>query len=111
MVIAMAVPGTSLRAFRDRAVLLLAFAGAFRRSELVELDAADVEETPEGLLVTIRRSKTDQEGLGRKVAIPRGEIACPVVALAAWRAAWASVPGRYFAVCGTDAISASARVG
>jgi hypothetical protein len=54
-------------------VLLLGFAGAFRRSELVALDVADIEETPEGLLVTIRRSKTDQKGLGRKVAIPRGD--------------------------------------
>jgi site-specific recombinase XerC len=45
---------------------------------------AHLEEAPEGLLVTIRRSKTDQEGIGRKVAIPRGEIACPVAALRAW---------------------------
>ena len=37
-----------------------------------------------GALVTIRRSKTDQEGLGRKVGIPRGDIACPVTALEAW---------------------------
>jgi site-specific recombinase XerD len=87
VVIAMAAPGASLRALRDRAVLLLGFAGAFRRSELVALNVDDVEPLPEGLLVTIRRSKTDQEGLGRKVAIPRGDTACPVVALAAWRAA------------------------
>jgi site-specific recombinase XerD len=58
--------------------------GAFRRSELVALDVDDLEEAPEGLLVTIRRSKTDQEGIGRKVAIPRGEIACPVAALRTW---------------------------
>jgi site-specific recombinase XerD len=84
MVIAMSATGTSLRALRDRAIILLGFAGAFRRSELVALDVEDLEEAPEGLLVTIRRSKTDQEGIGRKVAIPRGEIACPVVALRAW---------------------------
>jgi site-specific recombinase XerD len=82
--IAMAVTGTSLRELRDRAVLLLGFAGAFRRSELVALDVADIEDVPDGLLITIRRSKTDQEGIGRKVAIPRGEIACPVAALKAW---------------------------
>ncbi len=51
--------------------LLLGFAGAFRRSELVALDVADIEVVTEGLLITIRRSKTDQEGQGRKVAIRR----------------------------------------
>jgi site-specific recombinase XerD len=55
MVIAMSATGTSLRALRDRAVILLGFAGAFRRSELVALDVADFEEAPEGLLVAIRR--------------------------------------------------------
>ena len=59
---------------RNRAVLLLGFAGAFRRSELVALNVEDLEETPEGLLVTIRRGKTDQEALGRKVAIPRARL-------------------------------------
>src|SRR5262249_20282080 len=58
--------------------------GAFRRSELVALNVEDFEESPEGMLVTLRRSKTDQEGLGRRVAMPRGEIACPVAALRAW---------------------------
>ena len=53
-----------LRGLRDRALLLLGFAGALRRSELVALDIADLEETPEGLHVRIRRSKTDQEGAG-----------------------------------------------
>ena len=48
------------------------------------LNVDDIEETAEGMLVTLRRSKTDQEGLGRRVAIPRGEIACPVAALRAW---------------------------
>ena len=44
------------------ALLLLGFAGEFRRSELVALDVADIRETETGLLATIRRSKTDQEG-------------------------------------------------
>jgi site-specific recombinase XerD len=87
VLIAMAAPCTSLRQTRDRAILLLGFAGAFRRSELVALDVADIEDTPQGLLVTIRRSKTDQDGMGRKVAIPRGTVACPVAALKAWLAA------------------------
>jgi len=55
---------------RDRAILLLGFAGAFRRSELVGLDVRDLEFCPEGLRVTLRRSKTDQEGVGRTVGIP-----------------------------------------
>jgi integrase len=60
------------------------FAGALRRSELVALDVADVEEVPEGLRVTIRHGKTDQEGHGAIIAIVRGEVACPVAALQAW---------------------------
>ena len=47
---------------RDRAILLIGFAGAFRRSELVALDFGDLSFQPEGLLLTLRRSKTDQEG-------------------------------------------------
>jgi integrase len=58
---------------RDRALLLIGFSGAFRRSELVALDVSDMRSTPEGLLLTIRRSKTDQEGEGRDVAIPHGQ--------------------------------------
>ena len=76
--------GSSLRELRDRAILLFAFSGAFRRSELVALNLEDIEWTTEGALVLIRRSETDQEALGRKVGIPRGEIACPVTALEAW---------------------------
>ena len=65
-------------------MLLLGFAGAFRRSELVALDVADIEETETGLLVTIRRSKTDQEGEGVTIAIARGDVACPAKALREW---------------------------
>ena len=78
-----------LLAARDRCLLLLGFAGAMRRSELVGLDAGDVLETGDGLVVTIRRSKTDQEGAGRKVGIPYGSTprTCPVRAHRAWREA------------------------
>jgi integrase len=69
---------------RDRALLLIGFAGAFRRSELVALNVEDIEEEPQGLRITIRRSKTDQEGRGHVIAIPRGSIACPVAAIRAW---------------------------
>ncbi len=74
----------SIKGLRDRALLLLGFAGAFRRSELVALDVADIEETEEGLRVTIRRSKTDQEGHGVVVAVVRGGVCCPVRAVRAW---------------------------
>jgi site-specific recombinase XerD len=73
-----------LSGLRDRALLLLGFAGAFRRSELVALDAADIAEAKTGLLITSRRSKTDQEGEGITIAIARGDIACPARALREW---------------------------
>jgi integrase len=76
--------GTRLADRRDRALLLLGFAGALRRSELVALDINDIEETKEGLRVTIRRGKTDQEGKGATVAIVRGAVSCPVAAYKAW---------------------------
>jgi site-specific recombinase XerD len=77
-------PDGTLTDLRDRALLLLGFAGAFRRSELVALDLADIERVAEGLRVTIRRGKTDQESRGAVIAIPRGEVACPVAALQGW---------------------------
>jgi site-specific recombinase XerD len=61
------LPATLLGA-RDRALLLVGFSGAFRRSELVALNVDDVAFTRDGLAVNIRRSKTDQEGEGRKSA-------------------------------------------
>ena len=73
-----------LKGLRDRALFLLGFAGAFRRSEIVALDLADLEFCEDGLRVTIRKSKTDQEALGVTIAIARGSIACPVNAVNAW---------------------------
>jgi integrase len=74
---------------RDRAILLLGFAGAFRRSEIVALDVGDLVMRREGLVVTLRRSKTDQEGQGTVKGIPSGRHAatCPVRAVGAWIAA------------------------
>jgi site-specific recombinase XerD len=79
-----AAASDDLAGLRDRALLLLGFAGAFRRSELVALDVADVEETEAGLRVTIRHSKTDQEGQGVTIAIARGTVACPLKAVRQW---------------------------
>ncbi len=74
-----------LRGLRDRAVLLLGFASAMRRSELVGLDFDDLQFVAEGVLVRLRRSKTDQEAVGRKVAVCNGRTeACPVAALRDW---------------------------
>ena len=76
----------SLLGVRDCALLLLGFAGAFRRSELVGLNVDDLTFTPDGLIIVLRRSKTDQEGQGRKIGIPRlpASDACPVRAIQDW---------------------------
>lgn len=57
---------------RDRALILLGFAGAFRRSELASLNVEDCAFDKGGLTVTLRRSKIDQEAVGRKIGIPYG---------------------------------------
>lgn len=91
-------PGAKLREARDKAVLLLGFAAALRRSEIAALAVTDLERRPEGLVVTIRRSKTDQSGLGRQVGVPRGARAetCPVEAVEAWLAAASVTEGPLF---------------
>lgn len=76
---------TGARGSRDRALVLLGFAAALRRAEIVDLDVEDLAFRPEGLTLTIRRSKTDQEGRGRMIAVPHGRThACPVKALSDW---------------------------
>jgi site-specific recombinase XerD len=88
----------TLKGKRDRALLLFGFASAMRRSELVALSFEDLEETQRGLLVTLRRSKTDQEGHGHQRAIPRGRSpeTCPIAALEAWTEAAHIDGGRIF---------------
>jgi integrase len=75
-----------LQAARDRALLIIGFAGALRRSELVNLDVEDIVKTCEGIILTLRWSKTDQEGQGTEIAIPKGRkpATCPVTILEAW---------------------------
>lgn len=70
---------------RDRAILLLGWASALRRSELVALDIGDLEFSEHGIVLTIKRSKTDQEGQGAHLGIPRasGNL-CPVKAVQDW---------------------------
>jgi integrase len=70
---------------RDRAMLLVGWSGALRRSEIAALDVDDIEDVPEGIIVHLRRSKTDQEGKGRAVPVPFiHEEFCPVRALRLW---------------------------
>ena len=89
--------GSRLKDIRDRALLLLGFAGGFRRSELIGLNCNDVIPVRQGLEVTLRRSKTDQNGAGRKIGIPHGRGRwCPVVALEQWQAASGITEGAMF---------------
>ena len=83
---------------RDRALLLLGFATAARRSELVTLDVADLAFTANGLIVTVRRSKTDQTGIGAQKGVHHGRHpeTCPVGALRAWLEAAAITHGPVF---------------
>jgi site-specific recombinase XerD len=87
---------TTLPGLRDRAMLLLGFAGAFRRSELVALQVEDVREVEGGLRVVIRRSKTDQDGAGQEIAVARGDVHCPVIAMRAWMQAAGITSGYVF---------------
>ncbi|MCH7476661.1 MAG: site-specific integrase [SAR324 cluster bacterium] len=74
---------------RDKALLLVGFAGGLRRSELAALLVSQIEETPFGLRLRLERSKTDQEGQGQFVEIVRARTpdCCPVEALRGWLAA------------------------
>lgn len=83
---------------RDRALLLTGFVGALRRSELVAIDVDDLQQRDEGFVLTLHRSKTDQEGVGRQVALPYGHDhhTCPVRAIGAWRDAAGIEDGALF---------------
>lgn len=72
---------------RDIALLLLGFAAGARRAELADLTVDDLDDDPDGLIVTVRRSKTDQEGQGRRIGIPYHptDVAhCPVRQTRRW---------------------------
>ena len=80
--------GDNLGDIRDRALLLIGFAGGFRRSELTGLHVEDLTPVRQGLIITLRRSKTDQTGEGRKIGIPHGRTRhCPVAAVERWTSA------------------------
>ena len=81
---------------RDRALIVLGFAAALRRSELVGLGFGDVSRNGDGVFLHIRRSKTDQDGRGDEIAVPSGAKLKPVEALDAWLEASGIVSGALF---------------
>ncbi len=93
-----AIDRTTVRGVRDSAILLLGFAGALRRSEVAALTLADLEAKPGGLLLHLRRSKTDQEGRGQVVGIANGQhpLTDPIAAIDAWLALRGTAPGPVF---------------
>lgn len=78
--------GAGTSGHRDRAILLVGFAGAFRRSEITGMTVENLEFCDEGVVIFLDRSKTDQEGVGSEVCIPFGKdpALCAVLALQAW---------------------------
>ena len=89
---------SGLAGIRDRALLLTGYTGGLRRSELAAFTVDDLAWVSEGAVLTLRRSKSDQAGQGRKVAIPRGAHAatCPVIALHQWLKAAGILSGALF---------------
>ena len=82
-----ALDGGGLAALRDRTLLLVGFAGAFRRSELVGIATEDLTFSDAGVVIHVRRSKTDQRGRGQVKAIPHldgSRLLCPARSLADW---------------------------
>jgi integrase len=78
---------TSRQGIRDRAMLLVGFWGALRRSELVALDVGDVRLVGDGVRLEVRSSKTDQEGAGAVLGLPRrSDELCPAAAVRQWLA-------------------------
>lgn len=90
------IAGQELESRRDRALILLGFAAALRRSELVALDVRDIARHPKGALITIRRSKTDQAGEGKTKAVPHGRKLNAIAALDAWLVAARIIEGPIF---------------
>ena len=75
-----------IKKFRDKSLILIGFGGGFRRTELISIDHEDLEFVPEGVKITIKRSKTDQFGEGMVKGLPyfSNELYCPVINLKKW---------------------------
>ncbi len=77
--VVLGVMGDRFKDLRDRALLLIGFPGGLRRYELLAVDYKDVERVREEIILTIPRSKADQDGVGRKIGVPFGRtVHCPV---------------------------------
>jgi site-specific recombinase XerD len=87
----------TIKGHRDRALLLLGFCGALRRSELAAVKVEDLEFTAQGIILTLPRSKTDQTGQGRKIGIPKGRgRICPVMSVNEWIGQSGALAGALF---------------
>ncbi len=75
-----------VKKYRDKAIILIGFGGGFRRAEIISIDYEDLEFVPEGLKITVKKSKTDQYGEGMNKGLPyfRNETYCPVINLKKW---------------------------
>lgn len=93
-----AIDRTTPIGIRDAAIILLGYASAMRRAEIVALTLRDVETKPAGLLLHVRKSKMDQEGHGQVVGVAHGSnaITDPVAALSAWQTRRGPEPGALF---------------
>jgi len=102
--------GTTPRDLRDRLVLLVGFFGAMRRSEIIDLDWADVEWNQAKVKIVMRKSKTDQLGIGREVVLQRRtDELCPLHALRTWRTASGRQDGAVFIQLGKSRSRLDAR--
>jgi integrase len=97
----MRLPDVTLRQARDRALVVVGFATALRRSTLAGLRIEDVTFTRDGFEVDVRHEKQDRRGDGRRIAVPHGKSAetCPVRALKRWLKRRGKVPGAIFCNC------------
>ena len=75
-----------IKKYRDKAIILIGFGGGFRRTEIISIDYEDLEFVPEGLKITVKKSKTDQFGEGMNKGLPyfSNETYCPVIHLKKW---------------------------
>ncbi|MFT4117479.1 site-specific integrase [Bradyrhizobium sp.] len=89
------LPNT-LAGLRDRAILLVGFGAALRRSELIALQLEEIDRRPAGILIRLASSKSDQEGKGTEIPVPNGKTLRPVEALDAWLAAAGIAAGAVF---------------
>ncbi|EMN1929394.1 tyrosine-type recombinase/integrase [Burkholderia ambifaria] len=102
---------TDVRSLRDRALILLGFAAALRRAELVALDVQDISFVERGIVVHVRHSKTDRTGEGHKIAVPRGRTTvCPAEAIAHWLQAANLTEGAIFRSIGKGGAVHTARL-